>query len=79
MEKIVKLLELENGAHTAVYKVNEFDKKMNRRLIELGFVKNEKIEVIKNLKKSKSMLISIRGYVLSLDYIIAERVMVWKV
>ena len=79
MENIIELIKLKGGQSSAVYSVNEFDKKMNRRLIELGFVKNEKIEVIKNLKKSKSMLIAIRGYVLSLDYIIAEKVLVWKV
>ena len=50
---------------------------MNRRLIELGFVKNEKIKVLKNLQKAKNMMVCVRGCCLSLDYQIAEKVVVY--
>ena len=78
MENIVKLSSLKEKETSVIFLVEEIEQKMNRRLIELGFVKNEKVEVIKNLKKGKNMLISIRGYVLSLDYFIASKIMVYK-
>jgi len=49
---------------------------LHKRLIEMGFVTGAKISVIKNKKRAKIMLISIRGYLLSLDYFIAQRVSV---
>jgi len=79
MEKFVKLNTIKKDAIVKVYKVIEFDKKMNYRLAELGFVQNEEIKVIKNFKRAKTMLISVRGYVLSLDYFLAENVLVYGV
>ena len=79
MENFVKLNSLKNGEKTIVYNIINFDEKMNYRLIELGFVKGEKIEIIKNFKKAKNMLIVIRGYVLSLDYSLAEKIIVYGV
>ena len=78
MENIVKLSSLKEKEKSVIFLVEEINQKMNRRLIELGFVKNEKVEVIKNLKRGKNMLIAIRGYVLSLDYFIASKIMVYK-
>ncbi len=78
MVNIVKLSSLKEKEKSVIFLVEEINQKMNRRLIELGFVKNEKVEVIKNLKRGKNMLIAIRGYVLSLDYFIASKIMVYK-
>ena len=74
----MNLSSLNEGQVSSIYKVEDINSKMNRRLIELGFVKNEKVEVIKNLRKAKTMLICIRGYVLSLDYTVTNKVFIWN-
>ena len=77
MENIVKLSSLKSGNKTIIKNVDEINEKMNRRLIELGFVKNQKIEILKNFNKAKNMLVCVRGCVLSIDYFIADKVVVY--
>lgn len=78
MENIVKLSSLKEKQKAVIYKLELKQEKICRRLIELGFVKNEKIEVVKNLRKGKTMLIAIRGFILSIDYFIAEGILIWQ-
>ena len=77
MENKRLLCDLKNDEKTVVFELRNFDKKMWARLIEMGFVKQQKISVIKNLKKAKTMIVSIRGYVLALDYNLAKNVIVY--
>lgn len=71
------LCDLTVGEKTVVKKVEMVDKKICARLIEMGFVKNQKIDVVKNFKKTKTMVVIIRGCVLALDYNLAKSIMVY--
>ena len=75
MEEII-LSILKEGQSAIINRVQEMDLKINRRLIALGFVKNQKILVVKNFKKSKNMLVAVRGCCFTIDYSIADRVFV---
>lgn len=77
MEKVVYLSSFQSGQKAIIKRVDEINQKMNRRLIELGFVKNQKIEILKNFNKAKNMLVCVRGCVLSIDYFVANKVVVY--
>jgi len=63
----------------ALEKIQGVDEAKHKRLIELGFVKGTKLEVIKNHFKQGIVVIGIRGFTLCLDYALAEGVFVWKI
>lgn len=47
-----------------------------KRLIELGLVNYTRVEMLKNNRKAKSVVIGVRGYALALDYSIADAIWV---
>ena len=76
MNKELNLSQINDNSLVVITKIEGLDLKIHKRLIELGFVLNTKIKIIKNNKKSKIMLVGLRGYVLSLDFFIASKIFV---
>ena len=70
------LKNIMQGGVCVIEQIAGLEQAVHKRLIEMGFVKNAKVSVIKNKPKAKLMLISIRGYLLSLDYNLAQKVQV---
>ena len=70
------LIDLKAKDKAIIFKILDFDIKQKNRLIEMGFVKNQKIEVVKNFKKTKTMIVLVRGYTLALDYFLAKNIIV---
>ena len=48
----------------------------HKRLLELGFIKGTRVEIIKRTKDA--LLIGIRGYVIALDKDVAGCIFVWE-
>lgn len=66
------------GCYCFINTISGLDLHKHKRLIELGFISGTKVMVLKNSKSSKTMVIGIRGYTLSIDYMLAEKILVWE-
>ena len=76
MENMVKLSALLEREKATICEVKVKDEKLKCRLMELGFVKGQKVQVVKNKKRDKTMLVAVRGALISVDYFIAENIFV---
>jgi len=74
MENIVKLSSLKSGEVSVISKIEGLELLTHKRFIELGFVKNAKIEIIK--MSSNAMIVGIRGFCLSIDNLVADCIFV---
>ena len=72
MAKLVTLDLVREGAVAVIDKLNVSELKIYKRLLELGFVKGTKLEVIKKTKQV--LLVGIRGYTLAIDKKITEQI-----
>ena len=79
MNKVVSLTSLKAKEKSMVVNVEDFDEKLKFRLIELGFVKGERVSVIYNDKNRKIMVVSVRCCAFAIDYNLAGKVMVYGV
>ena len=79
MEKVVGLCDVLEQKKVLVFKIVGLPEKLTCRINELGLVKNQKIVVIKNLKKSKTMVVCVRGCLIALDYELAKSILVREV
>ena len=75
MSKVVNLSLLKTKTKARVLGVKNLETSLHKRLIELGILQGEKIEVLKN-SKNNLLLIGTRGYSLSIDCRIAEKISV---
>lgn len=61
-------------------KIDCFDKSLAKkylhRLLEIGFTKNTEIKIIRRSLRGKTLLVEIRGFVVSLQTAIADKIMV---
>lgn len=73
MEKIY-LSQVKTGETVVLSEVQVDNIKKHKRLIELGFVKNTKITMLKN-HKPNGILVGIRGYSLALDNKLADSIL----
>ena len=71
-----RLNQLKNGQVCILDSVELCDYIRKKRLIELGLVKDTKITMLKNNKWSKNVIIGVRGYALTLDYLLASQIIV---
>ena len=77
MESVIKLSEVKNSKFVVVESIEDLEFRLHKRLVDMGFVKGTKVDIIKNDKKRKLVLVGIRGFTISLDYFICSRIMVW--
>ena len=76
MENLVKLCEVRENQEVVLCEVEGVEIKKAKRLIELGFVKQAKIYL---LKKTKGLiLVGIRGSYIAIDEEIAKGIKVFK-
>ena len=76
MNKLIELCFAKDGGIVVFENIKDIETKMHKRLIELGFVKGTKINVIKKTKEL--ILVGIRGFSISLDYKLCEKIFVWE-
>ena len=76
MENLCYLNQIEQGSLCVIHDKVGLDLARHKRLIELGFVNGTKLKVIKNSKKAKILLVGLRGFSISLDYDLAEKIRV---
>lgn len=78
MDRIVKLKDVKDGQKVVIQSIdNNLDKKLHKRLLELGVIKNSIVTIIKNSKLTQLMCICVRGCTLSMDYSLAEKIYVY--
>ena len=73
----MRLCDVENLKCCVLSEIRGLEIAKHKRLVELGFVQGTKIEILKNSRKAKTMVIGIRGYTISIDYLLAENIFVW--
>jgi Fe2+ transport system protein FeoA len=71
---IIKLSTVVPGVYKFVAS-NNTDKKLNHRLLEIGFLPNTKLRVLKNTGKKGSTLIKIKGSKIVLSNKIADKIL----
>ena len=76
MIKNFMLCDVIEKSKVIVKRIEGLDEKLNNRLKEIGFVKNQKIIVAKNLKKTQTMVVNVRGCLMALDYKLAKCIIV---
>ena len=76
MTNIVSLSSLIEKERCVISKIEQIEVAKHKRLIELGFVKDEKLEVLK--KNKNLMIVGLRGYSLCLDCSLAASIKVIK-
>ena len=64
---------------TVVAKIEDFDLKIKSRLFELGFVKGERVTVLRKHRRTKVLIVMVRDCCFALDYDLAEKIMVYEV
>ena len=74
MKSEVLLSSLKERDACVLTGINNIEKTKHKRLIELGFVYGEKLEVLK--KNKNFLIIGIRGYCLCLDFSLANSISV---
>lgn len=77
MANIYDLTKTKSGEVVVLNKIEGIELKTHKRLIELGFVSGTKIKVIKVNKQAKLILIGLRGFTLSMDFLIASKIFVY--
>lgn len=77
-EKCNVIFTLARGKVLVPYKILEIldilSLKYSRRLVEMGFLPNQKVEILKKSMQGKTFLVSIRGYVVSIRKDIADAI-----
>lgn len=74
--KRIRLSDLKEEKVGVVQGIVLCDIEKHKRLIELGFVSYTKVEMLKNDRRAKSVVVGVRGYALALDYTIADGIWV---
>jgi len=77
MAFIYDLTKTKSGELVVLKEINGLEVKTHKRLVELGFVSGVKIKVIKINKQAKLVLIGLRGFTLSMDFLIASKIFVY--
>ena len=75
MAKLTKLKDLKNNK-CVISNIQNMQEEKHKRLLELGFIKGTRVEIIKRTKDT--LLIGIRGYVIALDKDVAGCIFVWE-
>ena len=79
MNNIISLCDLKINKKTVVVKIEDFDNRLKCRLIELGFVKGERVIVLRKHKRNQVLIVVVRGCCFALDYNLAKNIMVYEV
>ena len=76
MENVCSLMELKSDEIGVLYRIENLEKAKHKRLIEMGFVSDAKLEVLR--KNKNIVLVGVRGFTLCLDKRLAEAIKVYR-